>query len=100
MLDMNTETPQPEDFASLYRRAFTEYGTRALWNKRELEAPTPADALVVARALRVEGNRESRRLAPPATVTRIGHLARNTFDLFAISAGSSSPGGPSGSSVR
>jgi hypothetical protein len=63
MPDMNTETPQPEDFASLYRRAFTEYGTRALWNKRELEAPTPADALVVARALRVEGNRESRRLA-------------------------------------
>ena len=34
------------------------------------------------------------------TVTRIGHLARSTFDLFAISAGSSSPGGPSGSSVR
>src|SRR6266446_1235551 len=63
MPDMTTETPQPEDFASLYRRAFTEYGTRALWNKRELEAPTPADALVVARALRVEGNRESRRLA-------------------------------------
>jgi len=63
MPDMNTETPQPEDFASLYRRAFTEYGSRALWNKRELEAPTPADALVVARALRVEGNRESRRLA-------------------------------------
>jgi hypothetical protein len=63
MLDMTTETPQPEDFASLYRRAFTEYGTRALWNKRELEAPTPADALVVARALRIEGNRESRRLA-------------------------------------
>jgi hypothetical protein len=58
----NTETPQPEDFASLYRRAFTEYGTRALWNKRELEAPTPADALV-ARALHAEGNRESRRLA-------------------------------------
>src|SRR5712672_3001794 len=61
--DMTTETPKPEDFASLYRRAFTEYGTRALWNKRELEAPTPADALVVARALRVEGNREARQLA-------------------------------------
>jgi hypothetical protein len=60
MPDMNTETPQPEALASLYRRAFTEYGTRALWNKRELEAPTPA---VVARALRAEGNRESRRLA-------------------------------------
>ena len=63
MPDMSTQPEQPEDLTSLYRRAFAEYGTRALWNKRELEAPTPADALVVARALRVEGNREARRLA-------------------------------------
>jgi hypothetical protein len=48
---------------SLYRRAFTEYGTHALWNKRCLEAPTFEDALVVARALRIEGDREARRLA-------------------------------------
>ena len=60
---MNTQPEQPEDFARLYRRAFTQYGTRALWNKRELETPTPADALVIARALRVEGNRAARRLA-------------------------------------
>ena len=63
MPSMNTEPEQREDFASLYRRAFAEYGTRALWNKRQLETPTPADALVVARALRVEGDREARRLA-------------------------------------
>jgi hypothetical protein len=31
--------------------------------RHELETLTPADALVVARALRVEGNREDRRLA-------------------------------------
>jgi len=54
---------QPPDFVSLYRRAFAEYGARALWNKRLLEAPTPEDALVVARALRVEGDRAARRLA-------------------------------------
>ena len=30
----------------------------------------------------------------------VARLARSTFDSFAISAGSSSPGGPSGSSVR
>jgi hypothetical protein len=60
---MNTEPQQPEDLGSLYRRAFAEYGARALWNKRELEAPTAADALVVARALRVEGNRGAWRLA-------------------------------------
>lgn len=51
------------DLASLYRRAFVEYGARALWNKRQLEHSTPEDALVVARALRTEGDREARRLA-------------------------------------
>lgn len=48
---------------SLYRRAFAEYGTQALWNKRLLDAPTREDALVVAGALRIEGDREALRLA-------------------------------------
>ena len=48
---------------NLYRRAFQEFGTRALWNKRLLDSPTPEDALVIARALRIEGNREARMLA-------------------------------------
>ena len=64
---MNQEqTEQPEeqrDYASLYRRAFAQYGVRALWNKRLIEDPTPGDALVVARALRIEGDRQARRLA-------------------------------------
>ncbi len=60
---MHDQTTEPVDFTSLYRRAFAEYGTRALWNKRLLEAPTHEDALVVARALRIEGDREARRLA-------------------------------------
>jgi hypothetical protein len=60
---MNEQSTERADFASLYRRAFAEFGTRALWNKRMLEAPTQDDALVVARALRVEGNREARHLA-------------------------------------
>jgi hypothetical protein len=51
------------DFARLYWQAFAAYSTRALWNKRFLEEPTRQDALVVARALRVEGNREARKLA-------------------------------------
>ena len=59
---MSTELTQP-DFAHLYRQAFEKYGTRALWNKRMLEEPTREDALVVARALRVEGNRAARQLA-------------------------------------
>jgi hypothetical protein len=56
-------TAEPrDDFASLYRRAFVEYRTHALWNKRVIENPTKEDALVVARALRIEGDREARRL--------------------------------------
>jgi hypothetical protein len=60
---MNDAPQHPEDFASLYRRAFAEYGTHALWNKRMLEQPTQEDALVIARALRIEGDREARKLA-------------------------------------
>ena len=60
---MTAEPTRPEDFVSLYRRTFAEHGTRALWNKRALETPTPEDALVVARALRIEGNREARHRA-------------------------------------
>lgn len=51
------------DFAALYRQAFAKYATRALWNKRILDAPEKEDALVVARALRIEGDRDARRLA-------------------------------------
>jgi hypothetical protein len=51
------------DFAALYRQAFSQYGTRALWNKRLLETPTTEDALVIARALRIEGDGNARLLA-------------------------------------
>jgi hypothetical protein len=60
---MTTEAAEPPDFATLYRRAFAEYGTLALWNMRSFEVPTPEDALVVARTLRIEGNLQARRLA-------------------------------------
>ena len=59
---MSTEPIQP-DFIRLYRQAFAEYGARALWNKRVLPEPTREDALVVAHALRMEGNRDARHLA-------------------------------------
>ncbi len=60
---MNDAPPVPEDFATLYHRAFADYGAQALWNKRLLEEPTPEDALVIARALRIEGDRKARKLA-------------------------------------
>lgn len=63
MLQLTVIPASSDDFAALYRRAFATYKTRALWNKRVLENPTIEDALVVARALRIEGDREARQLA-------------------------------------
>lgn len=60
---MGTEPKQPEDLASLYRRAFEEYGTLALWNMRPVRNPTPADALAITQALRTHGRMDGRRLA-------------------------------------
>ena len=61
---MNDTLPKKEDdFANLYRRAFAQYGTQALWNMRPLEDPTPADALAITKALRTHGGMEGRRLA-------------------------------------
>ncbi len=51
------------DYVTLYRLAFAEYGAHALWNLRAFEAPSRDDALVVARALRIEGDLAARRLA-------------------------------------
>jgi hypothetical protein len=71
---MNTEpATQPDDFMSLYRLAFEQFGSRALWNVRELEDPNPKDALVIARYLRVEGNLSARRLAE--RIEKVCHAA-------------------------
>ena len=60
---MPDATSAPAGYVALYRRAFQQFGAQALWNKRQLDAPAPDDALVIARALRIEGNREARQLA-------------------------------------
>jgi hypothetical protein len=60
---MSADSTQPEDLASLYRRAFAEFGARALWNMHPVEAPTPADALAITQALRTHGRMDGRRLA-------------------------------------
>jgi hypothetical protein len=54
---------QLEDLASLYHRAFRDYGASALWSSGPVPDPTPADALAIVRSLRVEGDRAARRLA-------------------------------------
>ena len=52
-----------DDFASLYRRAFEEFGVSALWSSKPVPDPTPADALAITYSLRVEGDLRARRLA-------------------------------------
>ncbi len=60
---MTPRTTDSEDLGSLYRRAFKDYGSRALWNMRPMEDPTPADALAITKALRTHGGMDGRRLA-------------------------------------
>ena len=60
---MSTGQIQPDDFASLYRRAFEDFGASALWSSRPVRDPTPADALAITRSLRVAGGMSARRLA-------------------------------------
>ena len=60
---MNDQPASTRDFAYLYRQAFEQFGAQALWNKRFLDHPLPEDALVIARALRIEGGRNARQLA-------------------------------------
>ena len=68
---MNDLTSKPDDFVDLYRRAFSEYGTQALWNMQAAENPTPADALAITLALRIRGGMDGRRLAE--TIERLCH---------------------------
>jgi hypothetical protein len=60
---MATSTNLSGDYRALYDQAFQEFGALALWNSRRLSTPTTADAIAVARALRVEGNLRARALA-------------------------------------
>ena len=63
MVDM-TRIPQASaDFRALYRHAFEAFGAAALWNKVRIENPTTEHALVIAKALRVEGDKRARQLA-------------------------------------
>ena len=60
---MSDEPTDPDDYASLYRRAFEQFGARALWSSKPVPNPTPADALAITHSLRVEGDLQARRLA-------------------------------------
>jgi len=61
--ELGAGRPAPAEIARLYRQAFSEFGTQALWSRRPSEAPTIAQAFVIAENLRREGNLKSRALA-------------------------------------
>lgn len=52
-----------DDIRALYRQAFRDFGSIALWNMRAIPEPTPADALAITAALRTHGRMNGRRLA-------------------------------------
>lgn len=52
-----------EALVGLYRRAFAEFGGRALWNIAEAPEPTRSEVLAITRQLRTEGDMNARRLA-------------------------------------
>ncbi len=61
---MSTTQADTDDLATLYHRAFADYGSRALWNIRPVaEHPTPAQTLAITQALRTHGSMDGRRLA-------------------------------------
>jgi hypothetical protein len=64
----------PSDVVGLYRRAFAEFRSRALWNIREFEEPTVEQVLAITRQLRTEGNMNARRLAEQIEEAARAHL--------------------------
>jgi hypothetical protein len=61
--DLGAGRPAPEEVVRLYRQAFAEFGTRALWNWRCMEQPTITQALAISHSLKVEGDVKARALA-------------------------------------
>ena len=62
-ITMNDPDTESEHLDSLYRLAFQDYGSLALWNMRPIENPSPADGLAITKALRTYGGMEGRRMA-------------------------------------
>jgi hypothetical protein len=63
MKQRGATAPAPENLRVLYKEAFRDYGTRALWSSRPVDQPTIADLLAITESLRVEGGISGRRLA-------------------------------------
>lgn len=62
------------EIVGLYRRAFLEFGARALWNIKEFDEPTVPQMLAITRQLRTEGDMNARRLAEQIEQAARAHL--------------------------
>ncbi len=51
------------EIETLYRQAFRDFGSVALWSMHPVKQPTRADALAITAALRTHGRMDGRRLA-------------------------------------
>jgi hypothetical protein len=69
-----TKEPTREEIVGLYRRAFAEFGARALWNIKEFDDPTVEQVLAITRQLRTEGDMSARRLAERIEQAARAHL--------------------------
>ena len=61
--DLGSGVKAPDTVRILYHSAFDKFKSHALWNWRELEEPTIAQALTIAESLRSEGDINARKLA-------------------------------------
>jgi hypothetical protein len=61
------------EMTDLYRRAFAQFGTRALWNIKQVDNPTVEQILAITRQLRTEGdmNRTSCALSRPIAILKV-----------------------------
>ncbi len=73
--DKPTDSGFPaSEILALYRRAFAEFGARALWNIKEFDEPTVPQMLAITRQLRTEGDLNARRLAEQIERAAGAHL--------------------------
>jgi hypothetical protein len=60
---MDMSAQRRKEIERLYRQAFAEFGTVALWSMKPVEQPTAGAALAITSALRTHGSMKGRRLA-------------------------------------
>lgn len=63
LMERGAGRPAPEAVVRLYREAFDRFGTVSLWSRTPGAAPTIAQALVIARSLRQDGDMRARDFA-------------------------------------